>query len=107
MRDLDLLVLGDANPHPGLTGAAARPRGLSGVLSRGDDRAILTSVGAIADLRGELVDRDLLGSARHVHVSSYFLQPRLWPDLPTLFDEAHDAGATTSVDPNWDPSEGG
>src|SRR3990170_1018837 len=83
----------------------ARPTGLSVVLSRGDDRAILTSVGAIADLRGELVDRDLLGSARHVHVSSYFLQPRLWPDLPTLFDEAHDAGATTSVDPNWDPSE--
>ena len=83
----------------------ARPTGLSVVLSRGDDRAILTSVGAIANLRGELVDRDLLGSARHVHVSSYFLQPRLWPDLPTLFDEAHDAGATTSVDPNWDPSE--
>jgi sugar/nucleoside kinase (ribokinase family) len=83
----------------------SRSTGLSVILSRGDDRAILTSVGAIADLRGALVDRELLASARHVHVSSYFLQPDLWPDLPSLFDEAHASGATTSVDPNWDPAE--
>lgn len=82
-----------------------RPTGLSVILSRGDDRAILTSAGTIADLRGELVDPDLLASTRHVHVSSYFLQQRLRRDLPSLFDEAHRVGASTSVDPNWDPSE--
>jgi sugar/nucleoside kinase (ribokinase family) len=82
-----------------------RPTGLSVILSRGEDRAILTSAGTIADLRGELVDPDLLGSCRHVHVSSYFLQRRLRPDLPELFDRAHRAGASTSVDPNWDPQE--
>jgi len=82
-----------------------RPTGLSVILSRRDDRAILTSVGTIADLRGEIVDLDLLRSTRHVHVSSYFLQRGLQADLPGLFREAHGAGATTSVDPNWDPEQ--
>ncbi len=82
-----------------------RPTGLSIILSRGNDRAILTAPGTIADLRGELVDPEWLRAARHVHVSSYFLQTRLRPDLPDLFREARAAGATTSVDPNWDPAE--
>lgn len=82
-----------------------RPTGLSVILSRREDRAILTSVGSIADLRAELVDDELLGAARHVHVSSYFLQDALRPALPALFERAHAAGATTSVDPNWDPAE--
>jgi sugar/nucleoside kinase (ribokinase family) len=83
---------------------AERPTGVSVILSRRDDRAILTSTGTIADLRGDLVDRGLLASARHVHVSSFFLQRGLQADLAGLFDEAHAAGATTSIDPNWDPS---
>ncbi len=81
-----------------------RPTGLSVILSRGEDRAILTSTGTIPELRGELVAPELVGSTRHVHVSSYFLQRGLRHDLPELFDEAHRAGASTSVDPNWDPS---
>lgn len=91
----------------GTSGAVVDPEratGLSVILSSGDDRAILTSEGTIADLRGEHVDPDLLASARHVHVSSYFLQCRLQRALPSLFDRAHRAGASTSVDPNWDPS---
>ncbi len=82
-----------------------RPTGLSVILSRGDDRAILTAPGTIPALRGDLVDRDLLRSAGHLHVSSYFLQTELGPDLPKLFDEGRAAGATTSIDPNWDPAE--
>ena len=82
-----------------------RPTGISVVLSRPEDRATLTATGTISDLRGELVDRSLLARARHVHVSSYFLQPRLAPDLPELFEAAHAAGATTSIDPNYDPAE--
>jgi sugar/nucleoside kinase (ribokinase family) len=39
-------------------------------------------------------------------VSSYFLQQRLVPELPALFERVRAGGATTSVDPNWDPSEG-
>jgi len=82
-----------------------RPTGVTIVLSRGDDRANLTATGTIADLRGELVDPVLFSEARHVHVSSYFLQTRLRSDLPALLREAREAGASTSVDPGWDPTE--
>ncbi len=82
-----------------------RPTGLTVILSRGEDRAILTAPGTIADLHGELLDPELLAAARHVHVSSYFLQASLRADLPDLLGEAREAGATTSVDPNWDPAE--
>ena len=82
-----------------------RPRGLSVVLSKGEDRASLTALGAIADLREGVIDHELLRSSRHVHVSSYFLQAGLAADLPALFREAHEAGASTSIDPNWDPAD--
>ena len=81
------------------------PTGVTVVLSRPDDRAMLTAAGTIESLTEARVDRDLLGSARHVHIPSYFLQAGLRPGLPALFKEAHAAGATTSVDPNWDPIE--
>jgi len=84
---------------------AHRPTGVTVVLSAGDDRAILTSPGTIGDLRRELLDDELLTSARHVHVASYFLQRGLVADLPDLFAAVRAAGASTSVDPNWDPSE--
>jgi sugar/nucleoside kinase (ribokinase family) len=89
----------------GLVIDANRPTGVTVVLARPDDRAILTHAGTIADLRIELIDSTRLGRARHVHVSSYFLQRRLAPKLPALFERVRAGGATTSVDPNWDPAE--
>jgi sugar/nucleoside kinase (ribokinase family) len=80
------------------------PTGVTVVLSRGDDRAILTAPGTIGVLRGELVDLDLLRGARHVHATSYFLQPGLRADLPELLGVARAAGATVSLDTNWDPA---
>jgi sugar/nucleoside kinase (ribokinase family) len=90
----------------GLAVDASRPTGISVVLSGGEDRAILTSLGTIGDLRAELVDPELLEGARHVHVSSYFLQPGLARDLPEILGRVRAAGGSTSVDPNWDPSGG-
>jgi sugar/nucleoside kinase (ribokinase family) len=87
----------------GLVVDSHTPTGITVVLSKGNDRAILTHPGTIAELRSDRIDRGLLNDARHVHVSSYFLQAALRPDLPMLFDEVHARGATTSVDPNWDP----
>jgi sugar/nucleoside kinase (ribokinase family) len=90
-----------------ITGLAVdpqRPTGVTVVLSTVEDRAMLTAPGTVGDLRGSLIDPDLLVSARHVHVSSFFLQRALVPDLPDLLGEARDAGASTSLDPNWDPS---
>src|SRR6266540_6915390 len=45
--------------------------GLSVILSRGSDRAILTYSGSIAALRYDEIDRRLLARARHLHVGSY------------------------------------
>jgi ribokinase len=78
--------------------------GISVVLSSGD-RAILTFPGTIASTGPELVDDDLMTSVRHVHSASYFLLPRLAPHLPEMFARARRAGATTSVDTNWDPAQ--
>ncbi len=83
----------------------SRPTGLSVVLSKGEDRATLSALGAIADLREGVIDHAFLRAARHVHVSSYFLQTELRPELPALFQEAREAGASTSIDPNWDPAD--
>jgi sugar/nucleoside kinase (ribokinase family) len=82
-----------------------RPTGISVVLVRGEDRAILTALGTIPELSADVVDRAKLREARHVHLSSYFLQQALRQELPALLSEAKSAGATASVDPNWDPRE--
>jgi sugar/nucleoside kinase (ribokinase family) len=79
--------------------------GVSVVLSGERDRAILTALGTIGDLTAQRIDRSILDSARHVHVSSYFLQRRLSVDLPDLFRQIHENDGTTSLDPNWDPSD--
>lgn len=81
------------------------PTSLTVVVQRGRDRAILTTQTSLAQLDCSMVPDDLLLDCRHVHVGGYFLLPGLWDDLPELFGRARTAGATTSIDPNWDPSE--
>jgi sugar/nucleoside kinase (ribokinase family) len=90
-----------------IRGLGVDPAGVTGitvVLAAPDDRAMLTATGSMGSLRIESVDPELVNVARHVHVSSYFLQSGLWPDLQHVFDDVHRRGGTTSVDPNWDPS---
>lgn len=80
--------------------------GFTVILARPDgDRAMLTYSGSISALKAEQVDRALISQTRHLHVGSYFLLDALRPDLPDLFEQAHSAGATTSLDTNWDPHE--
>jgi sugar/nucleoside kinase (ribokinase family) len=79
--------------------------GVTVILSRPGDRAILTFPGTMAALDAAHVKPELLATSRHVHVASYFLQTSLAPSLPTLFQRVRSAGITTSVDPNWDPHE--
>jgi sugar/nucleoside kinase (ribokinase family) len=78
--------------------------GLSVILNRGADRAILTYPGLIPALTATEVTNDLLRRSRHLHIASYFLQTALQPGLPDLFARAHALGLTTSLDTNWDPS---
>jgi sugar/nucleoside kinase (ribokinase family) len=75
--------------------------GISVALARPGDRAILTAPGALARLRAEDVPPELLARARHVHVSSPFLQEGLHPGLRALADGAR----SSSLDTGWDPRE--
>lgn len=80
--------------------------GLTVLLTRDDgDRALLTHLGSIAALRADQVETRVLEAARYVHVGAYFLQHGLRAGLPGLFERARAAGAATSLDTNWDPSE--
>lgn len=82
-----------------------QPTGLSVILS-GDDRAILTLTGALAEADGDDVRRSLARvGATHLHISSFFLTPTLAGALPTLLAEVRAGGITTSLDTNWDPAE--
>lgn len=84
--------------------AAGRPTGASVIFNRGDDRAILTALGTIVDLVADDIPEALLARTRHVHIASYYLLDGLRPDVGRLVERAHVAGATVSVDPNWDPT---
>jgi sugar/nucleoside kinase (ribokinase family) len=66
---------------------------------------MLTHLGLIAELQASDIADSLLAQARHLHVASYFLQTKLQPDLPSLFQRARSLGLSTSLDTNYDPSE--
>ena len=89
------------------TAAVRRDRnvstGLTVILQRDGDRAIVTHLGSIGTLSRQHLDREVIGRARHVHVGSYFLLDGLRDELPGLFDDLRAAGTTTSLDTNDDP----
>ncbi|MEV0146082.1 MULTISPECIES: carbohydrate kinase family protein [unclassified Nonomuraea] len=77
---------------------------LTVVLADGQDRAILTAPGCLGRTSAGDVPPELLARVAHVHVSSFYLQPRLAEGVPDLFRAARAASATTSLDTNDDPS---
>ncbi len=79
--------------------------GITVAMSYGDDRAMVTYPGAMSELKVIDITDDKLSKARHLHVSSIFLQEGLLPDIQVLFQRAKSLGMTTSLDPQWDPSE--
>ena len=84
---------------------SSRPTGVTIVLSTREDRALITHLGAIADLGYEDLPQNTFQTYRHLHLTSYFLQERLRPDFPRLMREAKAAGLTVSFDPNSDPAQ--
>lgn len=84
------------------------PTGLTVVLSRAEDRAILTLTGAIPSLTGaevtDVATRLAAAGLRHVHVASYFLQPGLAAELPLVLKGLRALGLSTSLDTNDDPA---
>jgi sugar/nucleoside kinase (ribokinase family) len=78
--------------------------GVTVLLPHGNRRHILTSPGAISGITVDDLDVGYLSSARHFHLSSFFLQTGLQKDLPELFKKLKAAGLTISLDTNDDPS---
>ena len=75
------------------------------VLNYDEERANVTYQGTMAVFSLDDVDRKAFEEAKHLHVSSIFMQPGLLPHATRLFKEAKNAGMTTSLDPQWDPAE--
>lgn len=75
-------------------------------LSTPHDRALVTYLGAIAELTSEQIAPAIWDGHQHLHMTSYFLQEKLQPAFPDLFTAARQHGLTTSFDPNADPALG-
>jgi sugar/nucleoside kinase (ribokinase family) len=79
--------------------------GATVVLNFGADRANVTYQGAMKHLALSDITKEMLSTAKHLHFSSYFLQPRFKNDLGNIFKLAKENGLTTSFDAQWDPEE--
>lgn len=78
--------------------------GVTVILANQNGRFILTYPGSMFELRFEDLDLTYIFSARHLHLSSYFLHKALRPRIVELFRTAKQRGLTTSLDTNDDPS---
>jgi sugar/nucleoside kinase (ribokinase family) len=78
--------------------------GISIILAKATDRAILTFPGTIPELQMSHINLGIMDRASHVHVGSYFLLDKLQRDLPEIFRIAKEKGISTSLDTNWDPN---
>ncbi len=77
--------------------------GLTVILTQPEHRFILTYPGTMFELSYVDLDLDYIFSARHLHLSSYFLHKALRPKIVDLFREAKAKGLSTSLDTNDDP----
>ena len=77
--------------------------GLTVILTQPEHRFILTYPGTMFELSYVDLDLDYIFSARHLHLSSYFLHKALRPIVAELFREAKAKGLSTSLDTNDDP----
>jgi sugar/nucleoside kinase (ribokinase family) len=79
-----------------------RGTGVTLSLPVGGERAQITYLGAIAQLKERDLPRGLFERHRHLHLSSLALQEQLRPAFPRLLRQARAKGLTTSLDPNSD-----
>ncbi len=79
--------------------------GLTVILAHRRFRHILTYPGTMFEMSYEDLDLDYLASARHFHLSSFFLHRGLRPRIPELFRTMKERGLTTSLDTNDDPED--
>jgi len=75
------------------------------VLNYGEDRAMVTHPGAMEQLIIEDITKEILQHSRHIHISSVFLQTGILEKIPEILRLAKELDISTSLDPQWDPSE--
>jgi sugar/nucleoside kinase (ribokinase family) len=79
--------------------------GLTVILQRAKERNILTYPGTIFDLKLDDLDFEYLTDSGHFHLSSYYLQRGLRPQVGELFRRLKAEGLTISLDTNDDPDD--
>jgi sugar/nucleoside kinase (ribokinase family) len=80
--------------------------GVSVILERAGDRAILTMPGAISALNPRDLEQLEDQVVRHVHVASYYLMADAYRSaLPEFLRDRREQGTGTSLDTNWDPQQ--
>jgi sugar/nucleoside kinase (ribokinase family) len=77
--------------------------GLTVIVPQRQHRFIFTYPGTMYEMSERELDLSYVFNAKHLHVSSYFLQKNLRPRLIDIFRKAKEAGLTTSLDTNDDP----
>lgn len=78
--------------------------GISVILAKQSDRAILTYPGSIPELTFQDINFEIISNCKHLHLSGYFLLDKLKRDATKLFMKAKEAGLSLSLDTNYDPS---
>ncbi len=79
--------------------------GLTVIVPQGKQRFILTYPGAMQEMTERELDMSYLLNAKHLHVSSYFLQRGIRPNLVEIFRKAKETALSTSLDTNDDPED--
>jgi sugar/nucleoside kinase (ribokinase family) len=82
---------------------SGKTTGLTVILPQRKERYILTYPGTMYDMSERDLELNYVFSAKHLHVSSYFLQKGIRVSLIDIFRKAKAAGLTTSLDTNDDP----
>ncbi len=81
------------------------PTGICVSMSFPNDYAMVSYPGIRESFTLKEIDLDYVKQARHLHLSSYYLQPGLQSGCLELFQCAKAAGLTTSLDPDNDPRQ--
>lgn len=102
---LERLSAGNVDVSKVRTVSGPSTTGLTTILPRAHDRLILTYPGTMFEMCFEDLDLSYLASAKHFHLSSYFLHRALRSRIAELFHRMKSAGLTTSLDTNDDPED--
>ena len=79
--------------------------GITVILAGTGHRRILTYPGSMFEMGYDDLDVDYLRSAKHFHLSSFYLHRALRPRIAELFGQMKRAGLSTSLDTNDDPDD--